>query len=791
MYGTYVLLHISVFLFFWAISDFFYTVHHYFGTVARCALVASLIVYILLSISPLIFSNSPYHTPMTPPLRAACIILRIIIRFPLWCLRQIHGPHGQQFKLIGLQYYKGIHFDRGRLFSMEAEQRAEKLEPYAMEWLFTENDFSDNDMDKFLEGLPGYMSSRHTKKDRMDNYLTADYILRRIKEHLITCATSAELSDEASTARVSSCVQALQRIFKNNRESSKDPPVQKEKLKFRQKYVQELIVEFQILCDTGDPTIALRASCIRALAVQGLVSQLVSSTSDSKELSQFPESLNPLLDFFLPNDNADLTRGAGEMWKNLLHDVPLDNMKMLAEAVRMREHASPSSLTFCWTTLNILLTQLGTIHSKDPTPAQIDFNDLHEDVCKYVHSDERGFRVMPLLEILDTIDRGRRLLMVFSGHPKYHNRADVVFGKEYLGNSDLLEAFAHCLPDFIADNSKSPEVCRGFMEKVVRNDDLWTSLQVNLWNTRKSDSPTSDKLHVLEDCCTVLDVTFSALEDSQEVDWRAPEFGTLAQHFESFISHCFQGAFMGRATSFRVGIIRARFCKALLAQFKNDLDREGIVSFRSQWDVASLARLICTIGLRDENDPEFWNSYLDGGHIGAEFTDKAHEMTHMSKRDGPLLIFCQLGHLATSAVPLAQSGVEPKDIGKVWEIQGKLIDNKCLPLDCASDTVWEALGQLQEHVYGLCGKNTDQDKEILERLLQAIKNVYHRRSTSSEGPSQSKPVKEQDPNASVVENSTSSLWVSRGPRSASRSTAVPGGPSSSTQTSEGEGGFGL
>jgi hypothetical protein len=59
-----------------------------------------------------------------------------------------------------------------------------------------------------------------------------------------------------------------------------------------------------------------------------------------------------------------------------------------------------------------------------------------------------GFRITPLLEILDTVARGRRLLMVFSGHPKYHSRADVVFGKEYLRNGDLLEAFAHCLPDF-------------------------------------------------------------------------------------------------------------------------------------------------------------------------------------------------------------------------------------------------------------------------------------------------------------------------------------------------------
>jgi hypothetical protein len=68
--------------------------------------------------------------------------------------------------------------------------------------------------------------------------------------------------------------------------------------------------------------------------------------------------------------------------------------------------------------------------------------------------------------------------MVFSGHPKYYNRADVVFGKEYLRNGELLEAFAHCLPHFISNNSS--EVCRNFMEKVVRHDELWTSLHESL-----------------------------------------------------------------------------------------------------------------------------------------------------------------------------------------------------------------------------------------------------------------------------------------------------------------------
>jgi hypothetical protein len=126
--------------------------------------------------------------------------------------------------------------------------------------------------------------------------------------------------------------------------------------------------------------------------------------------------------------------------------------------------------------------------------------------------------------------------------------------------------------------------------------------------------------------------------------------------------------------------------------------------FRSQWDVASLARLITILGLRDKEDAEFWDSYVNGGHIGADFTAKALEMIDMAARDGPLLIFCQLGHLAATAVPLNQSGLKRKDIEKVWELQMKVIEDKRLPLNRASDTVWEALGQLREQVNDLCLK---------------------------------------------------------------------------------------
>ena len=797
MHGANALLHMSVFLFFWAISDFFYTVNHFFGVVARYTLMATLIIYILLSISPLIFSNSPYNTPMTPPLRVGFIILRIIIRFPSWFPRWYRR---EPYDLTGLSYYMGTHFDGVRLHMNKAEERAEMLEPFALRWLFTENDFSNDDMDKVLETLPGYMFSSHTKVDKLDQYLNVYPILHHIKEYLMTCAMSVDLSDETRITRVSSCVKTLLHIFQYSRESKQKSPDGQYVLILRQTYNQELMDHLNTLCGMENQTIGVYASCIRALAIQVILSQLAQD-SGKMDKSRFPVSLIPFYDFLLPWNNTDgHTPNPEEMWDSFLRDGPLTNLTALAQAVRVSKHAPSSTLSFCWKTLDILLTQLGTIHSEEPTPVQhhlIHFNELHEGIRTYVrsHGKESDFRlgVATLLDHILDDARRQRLLMLFSGHPQYHNIPHVVFGKGYLRNGDLLEAFAHCLPRFISNNP--PEVCRDFMENVIREDDLWTSLQVNLSNTQRSDSPSPHMHRVFEDCCTVVDIAFSVLEDSREVDWRSPEFGSLSQHWDSFIAHCFKGAFMGRATSFRVGVIKARFCKALLAQFSDDIKKEGTVSFRSQWDVASFARLVCTLGLQDEESPAFWNSYVNGGDIKTEFTTKTLKMIEITARDGPLLIFCLLGQLTASAVPLDQSGLEFEDIEKVRELQRKVIERLRgrLPLNSPSEKVWGNVGQMRKQIRDLLENNAAKDREmkILQELLRMIDDVC---SLRSEGFGQGDPPEEQGRKTSVFVNlpSSSELRGASIQRSfASESTAVSGGaPSRGAPISEGEVGFG-
>jgi hypothetical protein len=96
-----------------------------------------------------------------------------------------------------------------------------------------------------------------------------------------------------------------------------------------------------------------------------------------------------------------------------------------------------------------------------------------------------------------------------------------------------------------------------FREVLVRYDGLWTSLKVNIMvkNAMLSDNPMPDKARIFVACCTVIDVAIFALEVSVKVDWRAPEFGLLARHFDLFIVQCIQGTFIGRVTGFRVGSI--------------------------------------------------------------------------------------------------------------------------------------------------------------------------------------------------------------------------------------------
>jgi hypothetical protein len=611
-YGVHALLHLSVFLFLCGISDYLYVVYPRIGTISWYCVITSAVAYAALSISPLIIGNCPYETALTPPLAFGLTLLIFSGHTVLRWLRRGKGEISS-WRKVNL-------FDKTIFLVKEASERAANLDPYAMEWLFTDDDFSDTDMDKLLEGFPGYIHSRITQavKKELPKVLTTPHILHRMWKHLITCVTAIELTDEARLKRVLACVESL-RIILHLRTSAERLNGPDEELPLR-RYMQSTVANLNTLCRGPEERSDLRAFCVRALAFQGFLTKcLEPSLESAREGSpdvKIPGYFIPLHEFFSSvtlqyvwhTAVADEEPTNEDTMRTLPNDAPFINLALLAKAILSHhDDVDPSTLSLCWKTLDILRTGFRINRTDLSGPSLKLFDDVHSKTRSRVGAEEPGFSVIPLLEVLDAVDGGRRLSKVFQDHPdpKYHCKADLVFGKDHIRSPDLFRAFAHCLPHFVTHHPKQLVV--ELMEGLVLRDHLWTSLQAHLANSLRPNSSIQTMLHVFEMCCSVIDVAFVALENTK-MDWRAPDFGTLAHYFELFVTNCFQGIFIERAIAFRVGLIKARFCIAILAQFLDEFSRSGTVIFRSHWDVASLARVFYSLGVGDDADVEFWKS---------------------------------------------------------------------------------------------------------------------------------------------------------------------------------------
>ncbi len=180
-YGVPVLLHLSVFLFFYALSELLHSVNVPVGRTARYCVVALFSVYMALSVLPLIVRNAPYQTALTTPLQACVSLVRVSYIALRRLVRRSSTIYEDQ-KRHGL--FKSIHVDRARALMTEVKNRASQLDRSAMHWLLQELD--EDNMDTFLRGLPGYFHSPLTDKILSVEGLIKDGVQGRIKEHITT-----------------------------------------------------------------------------------------------------------------------------------------------------------------------------------------------------------------------------------------------------------------------------------------------------------------------------------------------------------------------------------------------------------------------------------------------------------------------------------------------------------------------------------------------------------------------------------------------------------------------------
>ena len=758
MYGIRVVLFVAVVVFSCGVSDYLHNIYPIVGWVSWSCVFTAGVVYTALTLFPLIYGNCPYSTVLTALFRF-CRALVLSSGHTLW--RKF--PPSKKGPSSWSEVY---HRHRNYPHVEKAHTIAATLDPLSMKWLFKDDDFSDTDMDKFLEGLPGYLHSGVTQfaKEDQPKVLIKPYILQRIREHLLTCVTATNLSEEARVKRVLACVESL-RVILLLRTSAKE----EESL---EKFMDTIVKNFDTLCRESKEKSDLRAFCVRALAFQGFLTKCLEQARKESP-NVVPDRFIPLYTFFssnLPSDYTlhtqprDTPANEDPRWRVLLNNGPFINLTLLAEAIHSRgEDVDPSSVSMCSKILDMLRREFRIDRVDVPDPSLTLFYKVHKETHTRVEDDELGFGGIPLLEVLDAVDGGRRLSKVFPVGPnsKSHPKADLVFGKENLRNPDLFRAFAKCLPHFLTN--QPPAESAKLMKGLVDHDYLWSSLQDHLSNSLRPNNSVPAILRVFQRCCTVIDAAFVALEKS-EVDWRATDFGSLAHYFEIFATDCFRGVFLERAVGFRVGLIKARFCRAVLAQFLDEFNPGRTVVFRSHWDVASLARVLYSLGVGDDADEKFWKSFVDGGPVGPELMDKTPTSLDKAARDGRLLNFCRLGYLGMMAVPFKGSGLEDTDFEKLLDLLEKIKEDPGLPLTAASTQVWEELGQLRDEAVSTCDRlnkdvvvivdrssEEDKDKANMEKLLKIINTVYVQHYPSS-------PAQEVDSRGTVFVTVTEFLF---------------------------------
>ena len=723
-YGVPVLLHLSVFLFFYALSEWLYSINVPVGATARYCLVALLTVYLALSVLPLIMQNSPYQTALTTPLRA-CVSLIQISYIGLRQLVQRSSRVYESQKRSGL--YKSIHFDRARALMKEIKRRALELDRSAMHWLLQELD--EDDMDTFLSGLPGYIHSPLTDKKLAVESLLEDGVPGRIREHITTCLRSVELSQEESMSRAWVCISSLRLISETASFAAVSRPgLENDDLRAIMEYLEPLCF---------NSSTALRASCIRGLVIREFLIPIADLDAEEILTKKFPDYLMPLYRVIRVWKTAEITQWSHltdiltatnslpsdqEMWADVVYDGPLINMAVLSYAVLSRASEWDVNFDMALKTIETLLKSLGLAQVRASALARTRFGE----VLLKARAGNTGYgarsQITSLVKTLDTVISGLHLAQAFAHSPKpmlSPRQIEAIFGPDQLRDSELLGAFAAHLPEFV--NASTPEALKTFMEHLILEDKLWEQLHSSTLWCFDEWVPIPDKLRIIMAFFDIFEVAFEALQESSIIDWRSLDLYQISQKLWNIERDIAPGKFIEKVVDFRSNIFHFQICHALLSQFS--LQRSRGEPFKFHF-LHSFKLLVCGLGL----DASTFTYGSSGSRTGLEVVNEADANLSVALRDGPLKHFCMLGRWMYGEMAF-EATVTSDDANKMWKMLDRMLNTPQLPLANASREIWVIFDHLRasvrDHVLAGGGSKT---VEKLRPLLDTFDKVEGMRS---------------------------------------------------------------
>ena len=724
-YGVPVLLHLSVFLFFYALSEWLYSINVPVGATTRYCQVALLTVYMALSVLPLVMRNSPYQTALTTPLRA-CVSL---IQVSYIGLRQLlqHSRVYESRKGSGL--YKSVHVDRARALMKEIKRRAPELDRSAMHWLLQELD--EDDMDTFLSGLPGYIHSPLTDKKLAIEGLLEDGVPERIREHITTCLRSVELSQEESMSRAWVCISSLRLISETASSAAVSRPgLENDDLRAIMEYLEPLCF---------NSSTALRASCIRGLVIREFLIPIADLDAEEILTKKFPDYLKPLYRVIRVWKSTETTQWSHltdnlmatnplpsdqEMWADVVYDGPLINMAVLSYAVLSRVSEGNVDFDMAMKTIETLLKSLGLAQVRASALARTRFGE----VLLKARAGNSGYggraQIAPLVKTLDTVISGLHLAQAFAHSPKpmlSPRQIEAIFGPDQLQDGELLEAFAAHLPEFV--NASTPEALKNFMEHLILEDKLWEQLHSSTLCCFDSRVPIPDKLRIIMAFFDIFDVAFEVLQESSIIDWRSRDFYELSQKLWQVDKVIAPGKLIGKDLGFRLINFNFQVCYAFLCQFS--MQRSHGEPFKLHF-LGSLKALVWALGLGTKEDvANLTYGPSSESRNALDMSKNADTVLSVALRDGPLSYFC----LLVRWIYEMASEVTFDDAKKMWKLLDRMLNTSQLPLVHASWETWVKFDHLRAlvHDHVLAGGG-GQTVEKLRPFLDAMEKVERMRS---------------------------------------------------------------
>ncbi|KAN0140928.1 hypothetical protein V8E53_001372 [Lactarius tabidus] len=204
------LLHISVFLFLIGFVIYLSTFNHLVAKVAGACAGASALLYLFVSLVPIIFRNSPYYTPLTRLIWVFSMsFMSLVLGIRYFATLCCSGPEvvwgiRESFR----SYYRRIPRD----MTEEVETLANTssyLDTFILLRTFNSLD-GDHDMAQFLSSVPGFYTSPRAKTDGPTfELLNSEQLPHSIVPFMDHVLSSHQLDDTIKRKQIKNCLEAI------------------------------------------------------------------------------------------------------------------------------------------------------------------------------------------------------------------------------------------------------------------------------------------------------------------------------------------------------------------------------------------------------------------------------------------------------------------------------------------------------------------------------------------------------------------------------------------------------